>query len=429
MASASSPDPTTGPAGAARTRLSDLTGLTPISDTNAHADPQVVYDRLRAEWGPVAPVELEPGINAWLVMGHDELISVLRRERSFAKNPAHWRDLAEGRVRPDSPLLVLMSPRPNAWMADGEEHRRLRAPIDEAVHGLLLRDTRRHARAICADVIAGFADRGNADLVSDYALMIPTLAIGRLLGLGLPLARQLQQAQLDLFSGGEKAQAGLDRFMGILAAQVASRIAEPADDMTTVIVRHPNLSDNAERVHTMAVMIAAASENVMAWIAGTLQLVLTDTRFSGRLHGGLLGIDDALDEALWLEPPVSNLPARYALHDAELGGQAVRKGDPLILGFGPAQADLRSCTDEWSRIGNRSHLSWGAGPHVCPAHVPGRLIVRTAVESALHQLPGLRLTVPAGEIGRLESPWTRCPAALPVTFTPARAPTRETAGA
>ncbi|MCL2585737.1 MAG: cytochrome P450 [Streptosporangiales bacterium] len=423
MASVNSPDPAlvrAAGAGRPEERLSDMTGLIPIGETNAHADPQIVYDRLRAQWGTVAPVELEPGINAWLVMGHAELISVLRRERSFAKNAAHWRDLAEGRVRPDSPLLVLMSPRPNAWMADAEEHRRLRAPIDAAVHGLLMRDTRRHAQEACTDVIADFADRGRADLVSDYALMIPTMAVGRLLGLGLSAARQLQQAQLDLFSGGEKAQAGLDRFMGVLAAQVAARTAQPADDMTTVIVQHPNLTANAERVHTMAVMIAAASENIMAWIAGTLQLMLTDERFSGRMHGGLLGIDDALDEVLWFEPPVSNLPARYALHDIELGGRMIRKGDPLILGFGPAQADLRAGTDEWSRIDNRSHVSWGAGPHMCPAHAPGRLIVRTAVESVLHQLPGVRLTVPAHEIGRLESPWTRCPAALPVTFTAAR---------
>jgi cytochrome P450 len=54
---------------------------------------------------------------------------------------------------------------------------------------------------------------------------------------------------------------------------------------------------------------------------------------------------------------------------------------------------------------------------MCPAHVPARLIVHTAVEAALHQLPDLRLTVPAEELPRLESPWTRSPATLPVTFT------------
>lgn len=414
MASASSPDRTLA--------LRDLTGLTPISETNAHADPQVVYDRLRAEWGPVAPVELEPGVNAWLVMGYEDLIHVSRHERTFAKDSAHWRDLAEGRVRPDSPLRVLMTPRPTAWMTDGEEHRRLRAPVDDAVSSLRLRDIRRFSREACAGTIASFASRGRADLMNDYALLIPALALGRMLGLEPAPARKLQQAQVDLLSGGERALSGLKRFEAILTSLIAARAAEPAGDMTTVIVHHPSIASDDERLQTMVVMIGAASENIMAWIAGTLQLMLTDARFSGRMHGGLLGIDDALDEVLWLEPPVSNLPARYAVHDTELGGRVIRKGDPLILGFGPAQADLRAGTDEWSRLGNRSHLAWGTGPHVCPAHAPGRLIVRTAVESALYLLPGVRLAVPPGEIGRLESPWTRCPASLPVTFTPARRP-------
>src|SRR5215469_15600682 len=100
----------------ARTRvmglLSELTGLTKLEDTVVHVDPQAGYRRLREKWGEVAPVELEPGINAWLVMGYDELCQVLRQqERLFPRNSAHWRDFTEGRVNPDSQLGPLMFPR------------------------------------------------------------------------------------------------------------------------------------------------------------------------------------------------------------------------------------------------------------------------------------------------------------------------------
>ncbi|HWM73588.1 MAG TPA: hypothetical protein VNQ53_07600, partial [Nocardioides sp.] len=75
--------------------------------------------------------------------------------------------------------------------------------------------------------------------------------------------------------------------------------------------------------------------------------------------------------------------------------------------------------DPWLETGNRSHLAWSAGPHACPAQRPGRMITRIAVDTALHQLPDVSLAIPADDVTVLPSPWTRCPAALPVRFTPA----------
>jgi cytochrome P450 len=398
--------------------LSGLTGLTPIAATNKDADPQAVYRRLRAEWGEVAPVELEPGLNAWLVMGHEELTHVVRQERVFAKSSLHWRDYKEGRVKPDSALGPFMFPRPSAWMADGDEHRRVRAPLDDAVHSLRLRQVNRQVNEVCTALIAGFADNGRADLLSEYAQMIPTVVIGRMLGLDLATARDLHRSQMELFAGNESSGSGNQRLEEILMDLVQARKAEPADDMTSVIVHHANLATDEERLHSMVVLIAVAAECTMAWTGQALQLMLTDPRFSLRMRGGRLDVDDALDEVLWRDPPLANLPARFAVRDTELAGQPIQQGDALILGFAAANADPRvHGGGEWGELGNRAHLAWSAGPHVCPAHVPGRLIVRTAVEAALHQLPGLRLTVPAAELPRLESPWIRCPATLPVTFS------------
>jgi len=400
--------------------LADLKDLVRLAETNAHADSQVVYRRLRAEWGEVAPVELEPGVNAWLVMGYDELSQILRQERRFAKSPRHWRDYADGRVPASSPLGLMMFPRPNVYFADGDEHRRLREPVNDAVSALRLRQVSRDAREACSSLIARFAARGRADLVGEYALMIPALAIGRMVGLDLDLAYELHQVQMDTYSGSETAQASGRRFEDILTGLITARRAAPTADMTSVIVHHPNMTDESEQLQQMYLLVAAAAEQTMSWIGGTLQLMLSDQRFLGRMRGGRLGVDDALDEVLWRDPPLSNLPARYALQDTELGGQQVRHGDPLILCFAAANDDPRAHSDDqWNEIGNRAHLAWGAGPHTCPAQVPARIIVRTAVETALHQLHDVKLTVPVDDLGRVPSPWARCPATLPVTFTPA----------
>jgi cytochrome P450 len=108
------------------------------------------------------------------------------------------------------------------------------------------------------------------------------------------------------------------------------------------------------------------------------------------------------------------------LHDTELGGQTIRRGDALILGLAAANADPRIHTGggAFTEVGNRAHVSWSAGPHSCPARLPARLIVRTAVETALHRLPAVRLAIPAEEVAPVDSAWTRGPASLPVRFTP-----------
>ena len=85
------------------------------------------YERLRQERGVVAPVELEPGVNAWLVMGWEEICHVVRHERLFSRNPRNWRAWQEQTVAPDSGLGPMMFPRDNAYFFDGVDHHRLRA--------------------------------------------------------------------------------------------------------------------------------------------------------------------------------------------------------------------------------------------------------------------------------------------------------------
>jgi cytochrome P450 len=400
-------------------RLSDIDGLTPLSGTTATNDPQAVYQRLRDQWGALAPVELEPGVNAWLVLGYDEICQVVKHERAFSHDPHHWRDFAEGRVPLDSKLGPMMFPREHAYFKDGDVHRRLRAPLDDAVSGLPLRQVSRENRKICEDLVAGFAAQGRADLVTDYAALVPMLAIGKMAGLDVALGHELLQCLHALFGSAENAQAANRRYEQILTDLMRSRQAVPGNDLTSMFVGHKNLHDDIEILQTIVLTVSAGLESTEAWIAQTLRLMLTDRRFAGRMRGGRLGVDDALDEVLWRDPPQANLPARFALRDVELAGQPVGQGDALILGLAAANADPKAHSDDlWNEIGNRSHLSWSAGPHACPAQVPARIIAKNAVETVLHLLPDVRLAIPADDIGLIPSPWNRCPATLPVTFSP-----------
>lgn len=402
-----------------RRRLMDMTGLTPLSATTGTPDPQAVYRELAQQWGVVAPVELEPGVPAWLVMGHHELCQVVRNEQLFSRDPSNWRMFSEGLVAPDSGLGPMMFPRDNAYFADGDKHRRLRGPLDDGIASLDEHRMSRFIRSTCTDLIRAFEGTGKADLVADYAAVVPMLTVAGFFGISPDQGEELRMALIAMFSSAADSQKPALEVERILSTTMAQRRREPADDLTSAFLRHPNLRDDFEIQQSMVLMISAGYETTTTWIAQSLRLMLADPRFAGRLRGGRLGLDDALDEVLWRDPPMSNMPARYALVDCELAGQPIQRGDALILGMAAANADPRVHTDDpWLEVGNRSHLAWSAGPHACPAQRPGRMITRIAVDTALRRLHDVTLAIPADEVMLLPSPWTRCPASLPVRFTP-----------
>jgi cytochrome P450 len=398
-------------------RLADMTGLTPLSATTTCPDPQAAYRQLRDRWGIVAPVELERGINGWLIMGHPEIMQVVRNQQLYSRDPHNWRAFAEGVVAADSGLGPMMFPRDNAYFADGDKHRRLRAPLVEGLAGLNQRRISHSISTICTDLVDGIAGQDHADLVADYAAVIPMLTVADLFGIDVADGHELRRGLIALFGSAAESQAGSEIFERILTGHMRARQAAPADDLTTAFLNHPNLRGDYEVQQSMVLMISAGYETTTSWIAQTLRLMLTDARFAGRLHGGRLEVDDALDKVLWRDPPMANMPARYALADCRLAGQPITRGDALILGLAAANADPRVHTnDPWLESGNRAHLAWSTGPHGCPAHQVARVITRLAVDTVLRQLPDIKLAIPADQITVLPSPWTRCPATLPIHF-------------
>ncbi|MCR6488333.1 cytochrome P450 [Amycolatopsis sp. OK19-0408] len=398
--------------------LEKLNDLTPLSATTTCPDPAAAYQRLWTDWGgPVAAVELEPGIPAWLVMGYRELRAVVRNEQHYSRNSKNWRLLADGHIGADSGLAPIMFPRDNAYFSDGATHRRLRAPL---VDGLARISEHRVARDVgetCDRLIDRLPADGQLDLVAQYAAQVPMLTVAGLFGIAPDLGDRLQTCVIALFGSGEDSAERFHEMETILTGVINEHHTAPAEDLTTAFLHHPCHRDDGEVLASMLLMLGAGWETLQVWIAQTLRIMLTDPRFDGKVRGGHLGIDDALDHVLWADPPMANQPTRWALTDTVVGGQRIARGDALILGLAAANNDRWAGAHDRHDPGNRAHLAFGVGPHACPAQRTSRIIARTAVETILHRLPDVRLAVPATEIPLHPSPWTRGPARLPVTAT------------
>lgn len=377
-----------------------------------------LYERLRGAHGPVAPVSIAPGVDAWLVIGHRELLQLTRDEQDFSHDPRRWSLLREGRVPADSPILPMVGWRPALLFADGQQHRRMRAAVSAALAGINGHELRRSVRAAAEQVIVSFAERSEADLVADYARKLPMRVITALLGVDEQTGRHLVEAVAGTVAATADSADASKRMGAILLQLIEEKRRRRGNDITSALLHHPARLTDEEVLHNLVVMFVAGNQTTVNWIATTLRILLCDPQFRSSLTGGHLSVDDALDLVLWRFPPTQNFPARYATRDMTFGGQSIRTGDMLILGLAGANADPQILPDDGVPVvGNRSHLAFGAGPHICPAQDPARLITRTAVDTIRHRLPDLELAVPQGELEWIKSPWSRGLAALPVRFT------------
>ncbi|CAL9347112.1 Cytochrome P450 CYP107DY1 [Streptomyces sp. enrichment culture] len=392
------------------------TERTRLYGPEAATDPRGIYERLRKEHGSVAPVLLEGDIPAWLVLGYRDSRRVLDNPLSFPRDARIWRDWREGRVAENSPLVPMLAWRPDCVSQDGEAHRRLRGAVSDGLQSAADRGVRRHATHFANKQIDAFADSGRADLVADYADLLPMLVVARLLGLAEAEGRRLVESCATVMKGGEDAVVHDGVIREIFGELAERRRSEPGSDLATGLLEHHAALDHDEVVAHLRVVLIAAHVTT-SLLARVLELVLTDpARLSG-LISGQLNISAVVEEAMWNSPPLAVLPGRFAASDVELGGHRIEEGDLLVLGLAPGNLDPEVRPDpDVSVHGNQAHLAFGAGPHECPGQNIGMSIIEVAVDVLLHRLPGLRLAVPPEELSSTASTWMSLLDSLPVEF-------------
>ncbi|MFI0780148.1 cytochrome P450 [Streptomyces sp. NPDC021212] len=401
------PDETGGAAGAEAAE--------PLCTPEFAKDPSAVYRRLRETYGPLAPVELDPGVTATLCVGYDTALEILRRPETFSKDPRRWRAKNEGRVPDTSHAGQLIRYRPQPTAVDGEEHQRYRNAIDDSTSRIDLGALRGYVERIADSLIDQFCDAGEADLIGEYCALLPLLVLGELFGCPREVADRLFTGLANLFDGTDVAEA--DRTItAALQELVALKRARPAADVTSWLIAHPERLADHELVEQLMLLTASGSDPVINLIGNALRLLMTDDRFAGRLSGGSMLAEDALDEVLWTDPPLANLAVHFPRHDVTLAGVRLREGKPVVISFAAANQDALRTSDR--NRGNRGHLAFSAGPHMCPGRGSARLIASVAIEKLLDRLPDMELAGPEEALRWRPGIYQRGLVSLPVRFLP-----------
>jgi cytochrome P450 len=382
-------------------------------------NPAQLYQDLRRQHGPVAPVLLEGDVPAWLVLGYRELLEVTGDPQRFARDSRRWN--AWHRVSPDWPLLPIVIHQPSAVFTEGAEHQRRGGAIGDVLTAVDQFELRKHCEHIADTLIDKFASRGETDLVNQYARPIPLLALAWMLGLTETEASALVRDMYLLLDGGDDAMEAQLRILAGLARLLDVKRESPGPDLPSRLLAHPEQLTDEEIIPDLSTLLGAGQQPTADWIGNTLRLMLTDDRFATTLSGGRGSIGQALNEVLWVDTPTQNYPARWAARDTLLAGQRIRSGDLLVLSYAAANTDPQIRPDSLASFGgNYAHMSFSHGEHGCPypARELAETIAHTAVEVLLDRLPDVRLAVPTDALEWRQSMLMRGLSALPVTFSP-----------
>lgn len=373
------------------------------------ADPHGAYRVMRERYGPLVPVELAPGVPATLVIGYYTAVRIFNDPEHFPADPRAWQQ----NVPTDCPVLPLMQWRPNARRSDGATHTRYRQVI---VAGLTkaerygLHDT---VARFAVPLINSFCADGSADLIRQYAFPLTFAVLNSLFGCPTEVAQRAAAGMAAMFEGVD-ADRGNRTLMESMLELIHLKKTAPGEDVTTRMLQHPIGLSETELAHQVATLYGAGIEPLQNLIINALRLILTDEQFGNSALDGSLSTRDALDEVLFNDPPVANFCFTFPKQPILIDGVWLPAHQPVVIGMAACNTDPVVGTNH--HAGNRAHLAFGSGPHMCPASSLAYRIAQDAIDQLLDALPEMRLGVSSAELTWRTGAFHRALTALPVVF-------------
>ncbi|WP_280401998.1 cytochrome P450 [Nocardia carnea] len=373
-------------------------------------DPHRVYAEMRRH-GPLVPVELAPGVPATLVIGYQVAVQILNDETHFPADSRRW----EKNAAADCPMRPMLGYRQNALRTAGVEHERYRRTIIAALETVDLHQVHDAVARAAEDLTNSFCERGTADLRMDYAYPLTFRVLSELMGFPEDAAAAAYEGMAAMMEG-VGAEEGQQRFVEALIGVVQHKQAEPGDDLTSQLLRHPDGLDLMEMVNQAALLFSMGTEPTCNLILNALLQLMTDEQYGGEVLSGAMDTRDAIDAVLFEDPPLANWCVSYPIQPQLVGDTWLPADQPVVISLAACNND--PAVTGGDRRGNRSHLAWGGGPHACPAQTLAGTIAAQGIDLLLDALPDIQPQVPADQLEWRPGQFHRALAALPVRFPP-----------
>jgi cytochrome P450 len=339
------------------------------------------------------------GREAWLVTRYDDAREVLGDATRFSNQrvpvvPMPGIDPEKMRA---GQLLAL----------DPPDHTRLRRLLTGEFTVKRIRRLQPRVQEIVDEHLDAMAAAGPpADLVTDFALPIPSLVICELLGVPYDDRDDFQtraSKQIDLtLPMAERGKVALEsrEYMGGL---VDRAVASPGDDLLGMLVReHGDDVSRDELIGIASLLLIAGHETTANMLAlGTLALLRHPDQ-GALLRDDPDAVAPAVEELMRFLSIVHAAIPRVAVDDTEVGGERIAAGDMVLVQLAAADRD-RALTDDPDQldIGRAAapHVAFGHGVHHCLGAPLARMEMATAFPALLRRFPTL---APVTDVARAD---------------------------
>jgi len=385
-------------------------------------DPAAAVRRLRGS-GPVVATRFPIVGKVWVTTTHEVTARVLKDSDTFTLRKEKGGRVAGLRWWMPARLGVLAS---NMLTMDEPDHTRLREIVDEAFRRRAILDMEPHIRGI-ADALADtlFSQGSPADIVEQYARMLPLSVICELLGLPLAdrptfIAWAHSIARLANMFDFLRMIGGLSRMRRYLQGRLAHARTHGGEGLIAELVRVEAAGGRIsgdEMVAMVFLLLGAGSETTTHLISGSVYELLRNPALRDWLAQDWNRLSLAVEEFLRFVSPVQFSKPRFVQRDMEIDGVRVKKGDRIMAMVVAANMDPQANENpdrlDLERRPNR-HLSFGTGIHFCLGHQLARIEGMCALKALFTRWPQLVLAVDPALIRWRKRPGLRAIETLPV---------------
>ncbi len=380
-----------------------------------HDDPWEMYDYLREN----DPIYWDEHNEVWYAFRYDDVVEISRNPVDFCSTEGN---------RPHIP------PDPSMIHQDGAQHAKQRGLVSKGFTPRAMRKSEEYCENIVDELVASFAERGELDIVDDFASPLPSMLIADMLGVPRTQCPTLRRWIGTMVPGGQGPQYVTDEvndafgeFCEHHEAMVSERRDRPDDGDLLLKWMHAEINgeklDEGQLLFEHALLLAGGVETTRNAIAGGMEMFARQPDQWAYLRSHIEDdavIESALEEMIRWVNPFTNM-FRTATRDIEIRGKKIQEGQMIGLMYPSANRDPRVFEDPYRFDVRRDpraekHIAFGFGSHFCLGANLARLELRTALRALLRCFETVALK-PGGRRQWASSSFTRGPVHLDLVFS------------